>query len=52
MPLHPEHKRRRGRNYAMAAILLMLVALFFVVTIAKISNNIETKKAQQVGGEQ
>lgn len=31
------HRRRRGRNYALAGFLLGLVALFFVITIAKMS---------------
>jgi hypothetical protein len=35
MPLSDEHRRRRGRNYALAAVLLFLVALFFVVSIVK-----------------
>ncbi|VAV88449.1 hypothetical protein MNBD_ALPHA02-1951 [hydrothermal vent metagenome] len=37
MPLHEEHKKRAGRNYAMAGILLALVILFFVVTLAKLN---------------
>jgi hypothetical protein len=37
MPLHEEHKKRAGRNYAMAGILLALVVLFFVVTLAKLN---------------
>ena len=37
MPLHEEHKKRAGRNYAMAGILLALVILFFVVTHAKLN---------------
>lgn len=36
MPLHEEHKKRAGRNYALAGILLALVALFFVVTLVKV----------------
>ena len=35
MPLHDEHRRKRGRNYALAAVLLFLVVLFFVVSIVK-----------------
>jgi len=31
------HRRRRGRNLALAGFLLGLVVLFFVITIAKIS---------------
>lgn len=36
MPLGDQHKKRRGRNYALAAVLLALVVLFFLITIAKI----------------
>ncbi len=35
MPLHEEHKKRAGRNYALAGVLLGMVALFFVVTLVK-----------------
>ena len=35
MPITEEHKRRRGRNYALAGVLVALVALFFVITIVK-----------------
>lgn len=35
MPLSDEHKKRRGRNYALAAVLLGLVVLFFFITLAK-----------------
>ena len=35
MPLSDEHRRRRGRNYALAGVLLFLVVLFFVVSIVK-----------------
>jgi len=35
MPLSDEHKKRRGRNYALAAVLVALVVLFFFITIAK-----------------
>lgn len=31
------HRRRRSRNYALAGFLLGLVALFFLITIAKMS---------------
>ncbi|VAX03110.1 hypothetical protein MNBD_ALPHA03-1401 [hydrothermal vent metagenome] len=37
MPLHEEHKKRAGRNYALGGILLALVALFFFVTLAKMN---------------
>ncbi len=32
-----ETRNRRGRNYAMGAILLLLVALIFAVTMAKLA---------------
>jgi len=35
MPLSEEHRRKRGRNFALAGILLFLVVLFFVVSIVK-----------------
>ncbi len=37
MPLHPEHRRRKGRNLVLALILAGLVLLFFFITIAKLS---------------
>lgn len=36
MPLHDEHKKRKGRNYALGGVLLALVVLFFVLTLAKL----------------
>ena len=36
MPITEEHKRRRGRNFALAGVLLALVVLFFMITIAKL----------------
>ena len=36
MPLHEEHKKRAGRNYALAGILLGMIVLFFVVTLVKL----------------
>ena len=42
--LTPEEKRKRTqRNYAVAAALLALVVLIFVVTIAKIGGNIASR---------
>jgi hypothetical protein len=35
MPLSEEHKRRRGRNVALAVVLAVLVGLFYLVTIVK-----------------
>jgi hypothetical protein len=35
MPITEEHKKRRGRNFALAGFLLFLVVLFFAVTLVK-----------------
>lgn len=35
MPVSDMHRKRRGRNYALAGVLLVLVVLFFFVSIAK-----------------
>ncbi len=35
MPITEEHRRKRGRNFALAGVLLFLVVLFFVVSIVK-----------------
>lgn len=36
MPLSEEHKKKRARNYALAAVLLGLVVIFFLVTLVKL----------------
>ncbi|MCP1337609.1 hypothetical protein [Futiania mangrovi] len=36
MPLHREHKRRKGRNIAVALVLGALVVLFFLITVVKV----------------
>lgn len=36
---HDLHKRRRGRNFALLAVLLAFVGLLFTVTIAKMGAN-------------
>ncbi|MEX2518081.1 MAG: hypothetical protein WD969_01975 [Paracoccaceae bacterium] len=36
---HDLHRRRRGRNLALGAVLLAFVALLFGVTIAKLGAN-------------
>ncbi|MCY4497821.1 MAG: hypothetical protein OXC14_11090 [Rhodospirillaceae bacterium] len=36
MPLSQEHKRRRGRNMLLGAVLVGLVVLFYVLTIVKL----------------
>jgi hypothetical protein len=33
------HRRMRGRNYALVAVLFSLVILFFVVTLVKLGSN-------------
>ncbi len=35
MPISEEHRRKRGRNFALAGFLFFLVVLFFVVSIVK-----------------
>jgi hypothetical protein len=35
MPISEEHRRKRGRNLALAGFLLFLVIVFFVVSIVK-----------------
>jgi hypothetical protein len=35
MGITDEHRRKRGRNLALAGALLLLVVLFFLVTIVK-----------------
>ncbi len=37
MPISGRHKRRLGRNLALAGALLALVVLFFLVTLVKLS---------------
>ncbi len=36
MPISEQHRRRRGRNLALAGMLLALVALFFAITLVKL----------------
>ena len=36
MPISADHKRRRGRNVALAGILFGVAVLFFFITIAKL----------------
>jgi hypothetical protein len=35
MPQSDMHRQRRGRNYALGGFLLVLVIIFFVVTLVK-----------------
>ena len=37
MPLSDRHREKRGRNYALAAALIGLVVLFFIVSLVKMS---------------
>lgn len=37
---HEVHRQRRGRNLAVGAVLLALVALVFAVTIVKLGQNV------------
>jgi len=44
MELTPEEQRKRSqRNYAIAATLLALVVLIFVVTIVKLGGNVASR---------
>ncbi len=36
MPITEQHRRRRGRNLALAGVLIALVVLFFAVTLVKL----------------
>lgn len=36
MPLGERHRQRRGRNYALAVVLLAWVVLFFLVTLVRL----------------
>ncbi len=35
MPLSEQHRRKRGRNFALAGFLVVLIVLFFAVSIVK-----------------
>ena len=37
---HELHRRRRGRNFALLAVLLGFVGLLFTVTIAKLGGDV------------
>lgn len=39
MPLSDLHQRKRVKNFTVAAILLALILLFFVITIIKLSGS-------------
>jgi len=36
MPISEEHRKRRGRNIALALVLAAMVALFFAITIVRL----------------
>jgi hypothetical protein len=36
MPISDLHRKRRGRNIAIAAVLVCLAALFFFITIIRL----------------
>lgn len=40
MPLSEEHKKRRGRNWAVAGFLFAMVVLFYLATIVKIQEEV------------
>ncbi len=40
MPLHEEHKKRRGRNWAIAGFLFVMVALFYAASFVKVQESL------------
>ncbi len=38
MPISEEHRRRRGRNYALGGALLALAVLFFALTLTRLGD--------------
>ena len=40
MPLSEQHRRRRGRNFALAGFLAALVILLFFITLAKLGRRL------------
>ena len=36
MPLSDLHKKRRGRNFAIAGALILMIGLIFMVTMVKL----------------
>jgi hypothetical protein len=40
VPVTEEHRRRRGRNLALAGVLLALVVLFFILTLVKMGGHV------------
>ena len=35
MPITDEHRRRRGRNFALAGALLAFIVIFYLITLAR-----------------
>ena len=35
MPITEEHRRRRGRNFALAGALIGLMVIFYLITLAR-----------------
>ncbi|MEM7213180.1 MAG: hypothetical protein AAF479_15050 [Pseudomonadota bacterium] len=48
---HDLHKRRRGRNFAVLAVLAGFAALLFAVTIVKLGDNVANPSASVSWGE-
>jgi hypothetical protein len=40
VPITDEHRRRRGRNLALAGVLAALVILFFILTVVKMGGHV------------
>lgn len=36
MPITNEHRRRRGRNFALAGALVALMVVFYLITLARL----------------
>lgn len=48
MPLHPEHEKKKYKNYTLLAVLVGVMALFFVLTIIKIKAAGERNRAKHM----
>jgi hypothetical protein len=38
VPISEEHKKRRGRNIALALVLVGMAVLFFVITVVRLGS--------------
>lgn len=38
MPLSPLHKKQRAKNFALLAILLAMMAVFFAITVIRLGS--------------